>query len=185
MAVVEISHHIDGNLDKRENMEVKTEFIPEIIVNKFPEGGTLLAAGFFKKYAEVLIGNEVFIFGYPTSIGIKNVPQIDYTRPLLRKGIIAGKNEDKKNIILDCPVYYGNSGGPVVEVEEEGGTIRKFRVVGIISQFVPFEQEWFNLQHGYTNKDLENSGYSIATPLDAALELINDLQASSSPRTLG
>jgi hypothetical protein len=68
-----------------------------------------------KLFDNVLISNDVFIFGYPTSIGIKQLPQFEYHRPLLRKGIIAGKNLKNGTIILDCPIYNGNSGGPVIE----------------------------------------------------------------------
>jgi hypothetical protein len=60
-------------------------------------------------------------------------------KPLLRRGIIAGKNEKVGTLILDLAVYPGNSGGPVVEVE----TVRsekKFRVIGIMSQFVPIDE---------------------------------------------
>jgi len=49
-----------------------------------------------KIFSDVLIANEVIIFGYPRSLGIKNFPQIDYDRPLLRKGIVAGKTVKRK-----------------------------------------------------------------------------------------
>jgi hypothetical protein len=67
-----------------------------------------------KKIDEVLTANEVYVFGYPTSIGVRDNPQIDYQKPLIRRGIIAGINDQKKTIILDCLVFAGNSGGPVL-----------------------------------------------------------------------
>lgn len=70
-----------------------------------------------KRFDQVLTGNDVMVFGYPTSLGLQQLPQIDIHRPLLRKGIVAGTNPQTRSIILDCPSYFGNSGGPVVELE--------------------------------------------------------------------
>jgi len=47
-----------------------------------------------RKYEEIIIGNDVFVFGYPVSLGIAELPQIDFSKPLVRKGIVAGKNEN-------------------------------------------------------------------------------------------
>ena len=124
-----------------------------------------------RRFAEVLVANEVFIFGYPTSIGLRDLPQIDYARPLLRKGIIAGKNDGLRTLILDCPVYWGNSGGPVLEVETEGFE-KKFRVVGVVSQLIPLVETWKNETQGYKNIDISNSGYSVALPMDPVMELV-------------
>lgn len=126
-----------------------------------------------KKYEQVLTANEVFIFGYPTSLGIKNIPQIDYLKPLLRKGIVAGKNDKEKTIIIDCPSYPGNSGGPVLEVEQVGLGYN-FNIIGIVSEFIPFAETWKNVTHGYKNLTISNSGYSVVTPIDVVHELIWD-----------
>ncbi len=56
-----------------------------------------------KQFKDVLTANTIYLFGYPTSIGIKEIPQIDPLRPLIRFGIIAGTNPSNKTIILDCP----------------------------------------------------------------------------------
>ena len=45
-----------------------------------------------KKYDDVMIGNDVILLGYPTSLALKAMAQIDPVRPLLRKGIVAGEN---------------------------------------------------------------------------------------------
>lgn len=124
-----------------------------------------------KKINQVLIGNEVFLFGYPNSIGIKEIPQIDYEKPLLRKGIIAGKNINNNTIVIDCPVFYGNSGGPVLQIEKEGLS-SSFRTIGVVSQFVPFVEEWENKKHRYSNFTISNSGYSVIEPMDMVLELL-------------
>lgn len=126
-----------------------------------------------KKFDNVLTANEVFLFGYPTSLGMKELPQLDHSRPLLRKGIVAGKNNKTKAIILDCPVYKGNSGGPVLESERKGFQ-NQFRVIGVITQFVPFAEVWENRTQGYANVSLSNSGYSIAAPSDAIIDLMEE-----------
>ena len=89
---------------------------------------------------ELPVGTEVHIFGYPTSVGTNNFPQLETGQPLLRRGIVAGKNYKLNTIILDCPVYKGNSGGPVVASLIEGLNT-KFRLIGVVSQFVPFEEK--------------------------------------------
>lgn len=125
-----------------------------------------------KLYSETAIGNEIFIFGYPTSLGIETYPQIDYTRPLLRKGIIAGVNDEKQSLILDCPVIYGNSGGPVVEVERVGLTGLRYSIVGMVSEFIPFDEKWYGIRQPFGLSQIENSGYSVAIPMDVILDLI-------------
>lgn len=127
-----------------------------------------------KKFDDVLVANDVVVSGYPISIGLNNSPQLDYVRPLLRKGIVAGLNYSQNSIILDCPSYPGNSGGPVIQVDEIGNGMRRFLVIGIISEFVPFVEEWTNSKFGYSNTTLTNSGYSIVEPTDFALELLGD-----------
>ncbi len=107
------------------------------------------------------------VFGYPSSIGLKNAPQIDYNRPLLRKGILAGTNPATRTLILDCPVYFGNSGGPVLEVDRQGLTAT-FRIIGVVIQFIPFNET----AGSQTAMILSNSGYSVAVPMDFVLELL-------------
>ena len=107
------------------------------------------------------------------TLGIKDIPQIDPLRPLLRFGIIAGTNPSNKTIILDCPAYPGNSGGPVVEVEQVNISTYDLRIIGVVSQFVPFAETWVNVTHKYQNLTISNSGYAIAVSMDPVLELIN------------
>lgn len=125
-----------------------------------------------RKYKNVFIGNDVYIVGYPSALGIKSSPQFDYTRPLLRKGVVAGKYDARRTIIVDCPTYIGNSGSPVfhiVETFEE----KRYEIVGIVSQFIPFDEVWVNKKLGAPNLFYSNSGYSIVEPIDAILELIS------------
>ncbi len=124
-----------------------------------------------KLLKDVLISNDVILYGYPTSLGLRNSPQFDYNKPLLRKGIIANIYQDGGTIILDCPVYYGNSGGPVVEVEQDGLTWNH-KIIGVVSQFIPFCEHWENKENGLVNTELSNSGYSVAVAMDKVFELI-------------
>ena len=130
-------------------------------------------ATIIKKFNEVLVGNDVIIFGYPSSIGIKTSPQFDYQKPLIRKGVIAGLNEIAKTIIIDCPVYFGNSGGPAIEVEQASLAETHYRTIGLISQLIPFVEEWVSSNYNISNKQIENSGYSVVIPMDYVLELLD------------
>jgi hypothetical protein len=133
-----------------------------------PLGTVGVASDTIKMFDQVLSGNDVMLFGYPSSLALQALQQLDPTRPLLRKGIIAGVNPEKKSIILDCPVYFGNSGGPVLEMDRDGFQIQ-LRIIGVVNQFVPFIQQagsqTFEMQFA------SNSGYSIITPMDFVLEL--------------
>lgn len=118
---------------------------------------------------DIKIANDVYLMGYPTSLGMKQDFLFDPTKPLLRKGIIAGINIEKKTFIIDCPAYYGNSGGPIVEACEDGF----FRVIGFVSKFIPFITEWKNSRERVINTDISNSGYSVCIPMDSIFELID------------
>jgi hypothetical protein len=124
-----------------------------------------------KKIDDVLISNDIFLYGYPSSLGLKQSPQFDYTKPLLRKGIIANIHKPFGTIILDCPVYYGNSGGPVVQVSLEGMQYRHY-VIGVVSQFIPYSENWQNLSNGLVHTEISNSGYSVAVAMDYVFEMI-------------
>ena len=123
-----------------------------------------------RTFDQVLIGNDVMVFGYPTSLGLQQSPQLDPMRPLLRKGIVAGTNPATRFLVLDCPVYFGNSGGPVLEIDRQlfGGYF--LSIIGVVDQYVPFVQ-----QAGSQTLAMQvetNSGYSLAIPMDYVLELL-------------
>jgi hypothetical protein len=128
------------------------------------------------RFDDVLISNEVYISGYPTSLGIRSSAQFDYNKPLLRRGIVAGIYKQAKTIILDCPVYYGNSGGPVIQVVEEAGK-KVFTLIGVISQYIPFVQTWKNDREKLVHTEYLNSGYSVATSFDLVVDLIFGIEA--------
>lgn len=133
-----------------------------------------------KGYEDVLISNEIFIMGYPNSLGERvnggECLQINYKQPLLRKGIVAGKNDNNKTIILDCPAYFGNSGGMVLEIEKGDQEKNTFSVIGIVLSMVPFIEDLVSKQYRTVNLNIENSGYSIAAPMDPVYELVKDIK---------
>jgi hypothetical protein len=145
--------------------------LPGVTVKESSSSGIVgVSRDFIKTFAQVNVGNEVIVFGYPDSIGLQQIPQLDPSRPLLRKGIVAGENSINHSIVLDGPIYAGNSGGPVLEIDHEPlGT--RFWIIGVVSQFVPYDDIWLNERQGYSNHTLLNSGYSVASPMDAVLQL--------------
>jgi len=132
--------------------------------------GTLVALpqDLIRTFDEAEVSCQIVLMGYPTSLGRSN--QLDVTRPLLRHGIIAGKTADRR-IVLDCPVYFGNSGSLVVEIRQEGKVVH-YRAIGMAVEMIPFEEE---LRSNYRSATIErrwhNSGYSLVEPMDRILEL--------------
>ena len=122
-----------------------------------------------KKFDQVLIGNDVIMYGYPTSIGLANMPQLDPDRSLLRKGIVAGKNAQKHTLVLDCPTYQGNSGGPILEIDREL-TQTKYFLIGLAEQYVPYAMG------SPTVNIIINSGYGIATPMDPVMKIVEEME---------
>jgi hypothetical protein len=172
VAVVRISDFVKSAPDKDHPGAQATRFIPGIAVRTAAPSGFLgVDIKALRKYEEVLVANNVLLFGYPTSLGIPELPQLDPLRPLLRSGIVAGLNPNGKSIIIDCPSYPGNSGGPVVEADRTAFSAT-FNVIGVVSQFVPFEEKSINYPIAYQNVNISNSGYTIVTPMDFVLELV-------------
>lgn len=126
----------------------------------------------FALMSEVLISNDVFLLGYPSSLGLIESPQFDYYKPLLRKGIVASLDKRRGTIILDCPVYYGNSGGPVIQVDLNYPRV-DLKVIGVVSEFIPYQENWINQSNSIIHNEISNSGYSVAVPMDYIIEMIN------------
>jgi hypothetical protein len=121
---------------------------------------------------DVDVGADVFMFGYPTSLTGPISQIFDPSEPLLRKGIVAGINLERKTIIIDCPSYFGNSGGPVIQAEHPSFGVTRYRMIGLVSGFVPFQEEWENKTMKYSHVIKSNSGYTVIEPIDIALELV-------------
>ena len=139
-----------------------------------PKGGfATIRPDMIRRFADVMVGEDVFVFGYPTSIGLRQSPKFDYSKPLLRKGIVSAIYPKAQTIILDSSMYFGNSGGPVMEVSHLADA-KQFKVVGIVSEMIPFLDVWENKRFNYTTGNLSNSGYSVVEPVDYLIELTWD-----------
>lgn len=167
------------------------------IATKEPEGGQAQLAngcvnveagdgilgapvGFVSRFADVLISNDVYVFGYPNSISTPQLDQIDKSRPLLRKGIVAGTNTINSTIIIDCPVYQGNSGGLVLQVHRQG-LGNALRVIGVVASMIPFVEKMLSVEYQFVNTNIENSGYAVVTPMDPVLELAEHWEPQNNP----
>lgn len=129
-----------------------------------------------RKFEEVETTNDVFVLGYPVSLSTIEMKQINYDVPLVRKGIVAGKNYENKTIILDCPVYGGNSGGLVLEINRTDAFNINIHLIGVVVQYVPFIDQWRNVRFPELyNSNYQNSGYSIALPVDNIFDLIKEI----------
>ncbi|MDQ5962809.1 MAG: Serine protease [Patescibacteria group bacterium] len=132
-----------------------------------------------RKFNDVDISNEIFALGYPVSLSTSEMKQINYDLPLVRKGIIAGKNYDNKTLILDCPVYGGNSGGLALEINLDVPNEVNIHLIGVIVQFVPFVEQWQNTRFpSLYNTHYQNSGYSIVLPVDFIIDLIDEIEGN-------
>jgi hypothetical protein len=123
-------------------------------------------------FTNVFEGNETYILGYPVELFNKKFPpEVDFEHPVVRKGIVSQKNKLTRKLIIDSGVYGGNSGGPVLVANDISIGVTEFKVIGLMTQFVPVETRIIP-QAGMTNSVIVNSGYGVAEPIDFALELI-------------
>lgn len=142
-----------------------------VLKTALPDGTTMLGlpSASFRKFVDVGVANETVMFGYPGKLGLPG--EIDPDRPLLRAGIVAGKNSSNQ-IVVDCPVYFGNSGALVIEIDETDPLRKKFRGMGVVVKMVPFVEElWSKQYQTQTSVRYENSGYALVEPLDRIEEL--------------
>lgn len=157
---------------KPDGIGFTTNLTPGITIKQSGKSGIITVAKtsvLFLK--DVLVSNDIFLYGYPSSLGLRQSPQFDYNKPLLRKGIIASVNKTQGTIILDCPVYYGNSGGPVVQVTNIG-IQSQHNVIGVVSQFIPYAENWINQSNNLIHTEVSNSGYSVAVGMDYVYEML-------------
>ncbi len=184
-----------GDLKKHETADIvvfklaELKKVGEIVNVDFPDSiktvqeseGLMVHYGMegSRRFDEVEITNDIFVLGYPASLSTQEMNQIDYDFPLIRKGIVAGKNHLNKSLILDCPVYGGNSGGLVLEMNQTGLGNGSIHLIGVVVQFVPFVDQWRNVRFPELyNTNLQNSGYSVALPVDYIFDLIGEIEAS-------
>jgi hypothetical protein len=135
---------------------------------------TYLADEICRLFDDVSVGNDTYVLGYPISLLKPTAVEIDFSHALVRKGVISQKNQFTRKIIVDSAVFGGNSGGPVLIVEHPNNGQIVFKLVGIVTQYVPIET-MVDLTPAMTNSASVNvnSGYGIVEPIDFALEIMH------------
>lgn len=112
-------------------------------------------------------GDNIFMLGYPKSLEVTQYNNFNFNRPITRKGIVSGKDYAYNTILIDCPAYGGNSGGPILVQKD-----KNYKIIGLVSSYVPYIELWVNPVTGIKNMDALNSGLTIVTPF---YRIINDL----------
>jgi V8-like Glu-specific endopeptidase len=87
----------------------------------------------------------------------------------LKRGSIASISDNYRTLIIDCPVYKGNSGGPVF-LERKSFEKYSLKLIGIVIELIPF----FNQTASKKDVAIQNSNYAVVTPIDYALKLMNN-----------
>lgn len=118
---------------------------------------------------EIIPGSDLFVIGFPQSLGLQG--NFDMNRPLMRKGIVAGKDLKLNRIIGDGAVYFGNSGGIAVAIHYKNNSF-DLRLAGLVSQYIPFDESLFDKRGNQRSIDYRNSGYSVIIPSNSILSLI-------------
>jgi V8-like Glu-specific endopeptidase len=135
-------------------------------------------AQFYGEYSavslnDVHVGTDIFIAGYPTSLGITQYMDFfDHDRPVVRKGIVSHVNYKKQHIIIDCFVFPGNSGGPVIQATNDEDL--KHTLIGLVSRYIPYRQIHVIPVENITNINYVNSGYALIVSMDHILESMID-----------
>jgi S1-C subfamily serine protease len=136
---------------------------------------------FSAAFAEVKVGDQVFVLGFPSSVVTVSNPAVHF----VRDGIVASKFNNPE-IVLDAFLFPGNSGGPVFWKPASGihlGTGlkgkdipgRQPKLVGIASGTLPYREEAQSLRTGRTRVIFEeNSGLAKVISSDALLKLMRD-----------
>lgn len=132
----------------------------------FPQGA-------FTNLDSLGIGAEVYLFGYPVSLGEMN--QFDFNRPIMRTGTIAarscaniGDRPKDYSVLVDARVDHGMSGGFVMIKTGK----RKYSLIGIMIQLVPYIKGGDIANSTKSKVEYENSGLSIILSFDTIANAI-------------
>lgn len=120
-------------------------------------------------FEDIRISEKIYLVGFPSSL-VTQDKFYENDRPLLRHGIVAGKNTSNNTFIIDSIAFYGVSGGPVLSIHED-----KLIVIGIVVRYVPFIIEWKNKhEKNLIRHDFYNSGYAVCERLDEIIKFIQN-----------
>lgn len=59
-------------------------------------------------------------------------------KPFLAKGVISSYDTETGQFVTDIPVYYGNSGCPVIFVNNDN----EVHLIGVVQKLIPFKLDW-------------------------------------------
>lgn len=124
-------------------------------------------------------GDFVYLLGYPMPMKLIDP---DWYYAIVRSGSIARIRDTlagrKTDFLVDGFAFPGNSGGPVVSKPDgmaiEGTKpINRAHVIGIVKEFVPYNEEAISVQSGRTCVVFEeNSGLARVIPAELIIETI-------------
>ncbi|MBU3969054.1 serine protease [Patescibacteria group bacterium] len=177
------------------NPSVDVGVVP-IAVNKLQEDGVefgwipeeLMAFRDKIKSLGITQGDEIFVLGFPMGLA-GEVKKYAITRA----GIIARLDDEIMEtthaFLIDCSVFPGNSGGPVMLkpaiVSIEGTTpINRAYLLGVIKGYLPYEEIAYSLQSDPPQprvKFMENSGLALVVPLDYVRDIVSVLMPKKEP----
>ncbi len=169
IAVIKIANVLSNKVNADFSYSPTYKYLPGVAKIKSTPGMSGMFRDLTAKFNEVDAGDDAYMFGYPKSLKLEGQSDYDYDRPLLRKGIIAGIDVNYKTIIVDCPSYQGNSGGPLFVISEDK---KKIGVIGIVSRSVIQVEYLTNSYYKYNNVNISNSGYTVIIPIEFAFELM-------------
>ena len=122
-------------------------------------------------------GNLVYVLGFPMSL-----VGLERNTVIVRLGCIASMQETLTNphlpMLIDAPIFPGNSGGPVVLRGEPlaiTGTKPQMRstVIGVAASYLTYEDVACSLQTGKPRVSFtENSGLSLVFSMDCVAEAV-------------
>lgn len=127
-------------------------------------------------------GDGVFVLGFPFGLvgGGRNFV-------VVRHGIIARIRDclesGQKDFLIDCPIFPGNSGGPVVNrpaaiAIQDTKQLTSANLVGIVAGYLPFRDVAISQQTGNPRIIFEeNSGLASVVPVDYIQEVISNAVA--------
>ena len=138
------------------------------------------------KAQAVTEGDAVFVLGFPMGLVGE---QRNFV--VVRQGVIARIRDCletiRKEFLVDCAVFPGNSGGPVVtrpEMMSISGTksANAAHLLGVVASYVPYRDVAISTQTKRPRVIFEeNSGLASAFPIDYVDDIVPDFLAPSLP----
>jgi hypothetical protein len=134
-----------------------------------------LPFSFYANIKNLFAGQPILFTGYPLSLNVNK------TKPLLRKGCIAGIDTMRNIIYLDADAFGGSSGSPVFIDFSSQSNLEFYQsyhqmLVGIICGYEPFEKQLFDLQTGRIEMiQTENSGIARVVPAETIRKMADSL----------